>query len=153
MSQEVPLEIVEFSPDQTDELVAMWRASFEHGVGITDPHPIEEQRDFLLNELAPNHEIRVALANGQIAGFIAASPESISALYVHVDHLGRGIGTQLLEWAKNRSEDGKLWLHTFESNLVAQRFYEKNGFTLIERGFEEHWQLADIKYEWSSRQP
>jgi hypothetical protein len=42
--------IAEFRPGQTEELVLMWRESFEHGVGITDPHPLEEQRNYLANQ-------------------------------------------------------------------------------------------------------
>ena len=70
------------------------------------------------------------------------------ALYVRVDAIGQGIGTLLLDWAKAQS-GGRLWLYTFERNARARRFYESSGFTITDRGFEEDWQLADIKYEWS----
>ena len=40
------IEMVDYHDAVLDELVLMWRASFERGVGITDPHPLEEQRDF-----------------------------------------------------------------------------------------------------------
>ncbi len=39
------LEIVDFDVARTDELVRMWRESFEFGVGVVDPHPIEDQRE------------------------------------------------------------------------------------------------------------
>lgn len=32
--------LVEYDSARLDELVRMWRASFEAGVGIVDPHPI-----------------------------------------------------------------------------------------------------------------
>ena len=146
---EVDLEFAEFSPSHADELVAMWRASFEHGVGIRDPHPIEEQRAYLFRELVPNYHIRLALLEGRIVGFVAASSDRVAQLYVHPGHLRRGIGSTLLEWAQQQS-DGHLSLYTFERNKNAQRFYEGHGFTIAARGFEEFWQLEDIRYEWTS---
>ena len=53
----------------------------------------------------------------------------------------------LLNIAKENSM-GRLRLFTFERNKNAQRFYEKHGFQIIARGFEQSWQLADIEYEW-----
>ena len=139
--------IVEFRPEHADELVPMWRTSFERAVGIVDPHPIEAQSRYLIAEVVPNNDVRVVLADGRIVGFIAANRESIAQLYLHTEFQGRGLGTHLLEWAKGRS-DGSLWLYTFESNTGAQRFYEAHGFVVTQRGFEEEWQLRDLRYEW-----
>lgn len=147
LQEQDAFELVPFASHFTDDLVAMWRASFEFGVEMTDPHPIEEQRDYLLNELVPNNNIRVAMVGNTLVGFVAASAESITQLYVHVNHHRRGIGSRMLNWAKSQSS-GKLWLYTFQRNTTAQRFYESHGFNIIERGFETTWQLEDLKYEW-----
>jgi GNAT superfamily N-acetyltransferase len=141
------LTIEEFRPEHTDELVRMWRESFEFGVGIKDPHPIEEQRQYLLDVVIPNNTIRIALLNGRIVGFIAASLDCLSQLYIRQDFQRRGIGARLLEWAKKQS-CGSLFLYTFERNAGARAFYERNGFALVSDGFEKNWQLDDLKYEW-----
>ncbi len=85
----------------------------------------------------------------ELVGFIAATKESITHLYVRVGHHHCGIGTQLLDWAKTQS-NGKLWLYAFARNAIACAFYEKHGFKIVARGFEPNWQLADIKYEWTA---
>jgi ribosomal protein S18 acetylase RimI-like enzyme len=90
----------------------------------------------------------VARLDGEIAGFVAASRESIAQLYVWIGHQHRGIGTQLLDWAKQQS-GGSLWLYTFAQNRRACAFYERNGFVAVARGFEPNWRLADVRYEWS----
>ncbi len=141
------LSLVRFSSDHAEELVAMWRASFEAAVGVRDPHNIEEQRSYLLGTVVPNNQVVVALMNGVNVGFVAASPRHIDQLYVHRDYQGQGIGSRLLQWAKDNSS-GQLSLFTFERNARAQRFYESRGFKVVARGFEEQWQLPDIKYEW-----
>ena len=138
---------MDFSPEHADELVPMWRESFEAGVGVTDPHPIAEQRDYLLAKVAPHYAIKLAVADGRIAGFVAANRESIAQLYVRVECQRRGIGSRLLEWAKAQS-GGSLWLYTFARNARARAFYERHGFRIVARGFEPEWQLDDLRYEW-----
>jgi GNAT superfamily N-acetyltransferase len=139
--------LVEFDARRLDQLVPMWRASFEGGVGIVDPHPIEEQRQYFIDEVLPRNDVRFAILANELVGFIAASSEAVAQLYVHVAFQRRGIGAQLLAWAKEHS-CGNLWLYTFARNLGACAFYERHGFTAIERGFEPMWQLEDIKYHW-----
>ena len=141
------IKIVEFNARRTDELVRLWRESFEFGVGVVDPHPIEDQREHFTTSVVPNNAVRMALLNDELVGFIAATKESITHLYVRVRHHHFGIGTKLLAWAKAQSS-GKLWLFAFARNSVARAFYEKHGFKIIARGFEPTWQLDDVKYEW-----
>ena len=138
----------EYAPPWQEPLVRMWRESFEFGVGTTDPHPLAEQVAYFESEVLPKNRVRLALDAGQLVGFVAASRESVSQLHVRVGFHRRGIGSQLLNWAKGQSS-GSLWLYTFERNTVAQAFYEHHGFVVVTRGFEPTWQLEDIKYHWS----
>lgn len=126
----------------------MWRESFEDGVGIVDPNPIEGQNQFFLTEVLPANDVRVALRDTDVVAFIAASPESVRALYVRVGFYRRGLGTRLLDRAKAESA-GSLWLYTFARNTRACAFYERSGFVAVERGFEEQWQLDDVRFEWT----
>ena len=143
-----PITIVPYRAEFGAALVSMWRTSFAHGVGMPVPHPLDEQRRYFEEQLLVEASVHVALRDGALVGFVAFTPESVVQLYVHVDHLGQGIGTQLLDLAKSRS-DGTLWLYTFATNTHAQRFYEHHGFDILERGFEPVMQLDDILYSWS----
>jgi ribosomal protein S18 acetylase RimI-like enzyme len=142
------LRLVDYDPAHERELVAMWRASFERAVGVTDPHPVAEQAAYLREKVVPHHRVRVVLDDsGRVVAFLAANEETIAHLYVHVDHQRRGIGSRLVELAK-RESGGSLRLFTFESNVVAQRFYERHGFRVVNRGFEPEWRLPDLEYHW-----
>lgn len=143
------LILVAFDPQRVDELVTMWRASFERGVGIVDPHPLAEQRDYLLREVLPRNDVRLALLENELVGFVAASAESIAQLHVRIGFQRRGIGAAMVDWAKRQSA-GSLWLYTFARNLGARAFYENQGFVAVAHGFEPTWQLADVKYRWQA---
>jgi len=135
---------------RVDELVRMWRASFETAIGIVDPHPIEDQKRYFMEEVLPRNTVRIARVAGEMAGFVAASRESVAQLYVRLGFQRRGIGRQMLDWAKDHS-GGSLWLYTFARNAGACAFYERNGFVAVAQGFEPTWQLEDVRYEWRHR--
>jgi ribosomal protein S18 acetylase RimI-like enzyme len=141
------MNVADYDPTQARQIVEMWRASFEHGVGIRDPHPIEDQIGFFLEEVVPNSRVRVALDGSTVIGFMASTPESIEHLYVRVEYMGQGVGSRLLALAKTESQ-GSLCLHTFTQNKNARRFYELHGFTEVERESENMWKLEAIKYQW-----
>lgn len=142
-----PVALVDYEPSYLDLLIRLWREAFEFGVGVTDPHPLDEQRDYFVSQLLPAHRVTVALAATEPVGFVVASSESVAQLHVKVGLHRQGIGSRLLDLAKARS-DGSLWLYAFARNLRACRFYEKHGFVAIARGFEPTWQLEDVKYRW-----
>lgn len=141
------MNVVPYEAPMLVPLVDMWRASFEHGVGIVDPHPIEEQRRYFVGRVLPAFDVDVALLDGEIVGFVAANGESIAQLYVRVGRHRQGIGTRLLELAKARA-NGTLWLYTLARNSIACRFYERHGFVAVEHGCANMWQLEDVKYVW-----
>ena len=148
MGAEEILALETLRDEQLPELIRMWRASFEEGVGIIDSHPIEEQETYFLSEVRPHYGVRIAMFGDSLVGFVAANRESVSQLYVRVGFHRRGIGSAMLNWAKDQSA-GSLWLFTFERNRRACAFYEHHGFVAVERGFEPVWGLGDVKYQWS----
>lgn len=143
-----PLHIRRFEPADLGELLPMWRESFEHGVGISDPHPLEEQAAYFREKVLPDHRVHVAWQGGRLAAFCASNQDSIAQLYVRVGLIGQGIGSRLLGLAQDESA-GSLWLYTFARNARARRFYERHGFVVVAQGFEPMWQLEDVKYQWS----
>jgi ribosomal protein S18 acetylase RimI-like enzyme len=141
------VNIAAYEAGDAHELVQMWRASFERGVGITDQNPIEDQLQFFVRDVVPQNTVRVVKDQGAIVAFLASTPASIAHLYVKVQYLGRGIGTELLALAKAESQ-GSLWLYTFAQNQNARRFYEHHGFKEVERESESMFKLEAIKYVW-----
>lgn len=146
------LLVTPYAPADADELVRMWHASFEHGVGITDPHPVESRQAYLLREVVPGYTLHVARREGVIVGFMASTPETVAHLYVRVGCLGQGIGSRLLGLAKQAS-GGSLWLYAFSRNENACRFYQRHGFREVERESANMYKMEAIKYAWQRQAP
>jgi len=87
--------------------------------------------------------------DGSVHGYMLLGDAELLHIYLDAEYTGRGIGTQLLELAKERRPGGfTLW--TFQQNDGARRFYERHGLHAIElgdgSGNEER--VPDVKYEW-----
>src|SRR6478752_2666718 len=106
------MQISDYSPNQSWAVVRLCRASFEHGVGIKDHHLIEDQHANFVEQIVPNTRVRVVLSGNDVVAFMASTPESISHLYVDVNHIRQGVGSELMSMAKAESS-GSLWLYTF----------------------------------------
>jgi RimJ/RimL family protein N-acetyltransferase len=152
--------IVEREPAHDEEIVRLWRTSFEHGVRTVDTNSLEAQLAFFRRELVPQHRVRVVLRDPpagqagpttgeQIVAVMATTPHSVAQLYVRVGDIGRGLGARLLALAKAESA-GSLWLYAFARNVAACRFYERHGFRVVEREppGENMYRLEAVKYLW-----
>ncbi|WP_420489238.1 GNAT family N-acetyltransferase [Neobacillus niacini] len=133
-----------------EQTVEMWRNSKEQALGQKEIHSFENHVNFLNYILKDQFQVYLALVDEVVVGMIAYNENEISQLYIHIGFQGIGIGQSLLEKAKEQST-GRLTLHTFEVNMKAQRFYEKHGFKIIGRGYENEENLPDILYEWTSK--
>ncbi|QFT87552.1 putative acetyltransferase [Bacillus sp. THAF10] len=141
------LTIIPFEPRYAEQTVEMWRDSKVKAIGQKEAHSFESHVYFLTTILEKEYQIYLVLLNEKVVGMIAYNEEEISQLYIHSDYQGIGIGTLLLNKAKNDSA-GTLTLYTFEINKSAQLFYQKHGFTIIGRGHQNEENLPDILYEW-----
>jgi ribosomal protein S18 acetylase RimI-like enzyme len=142
------IKIIEYDEKYALDIVKMWRASMEKALGVKDQHSWEEQLNYLKTIVKENRVyLGIEEHTDKIVGMMAVGGNELDHLYIHVDYQGIGIGTKLLNLAKELSP-GKLQLYTFEVNKRAQLFYEKHGFTIIGRGIESQSGMADIRYEW-----
>ena len=95
--------------------------------------------------------VHVALYEGKVVGYLALSGEWLNKLYVDPDFQGHGVGTKLLEIAKDSSDMLQLW--TFQVNQKAREFYERHGFVKIKEtdGSENEERQPDVLYGWQKK--
>lgn len=120
---------------------------------VNFPYSDDSVRGYVRDIFIGRTEAWVAVDGATIVAVMSLKPGWVEQLYVATDAQGRGIGRQLLELAKERS-DGQLQLWTFQVNDRARRFYERNGFTIAEltdgQGNQER--EPDVRYAWSRGQ-
>jgi GNAT superfamily N-acetyltransferase len=100
-------------------------------------------------------EVWLAEREGRAVGFLALRRsrshgcETLEKLYVDPPEQGRGIGTVLLDKAKEL-RPGSLHLWVFQKNEGARRFYERHGFRLVKLtdGAENMEREPDALYAW-----
>lgn len=65
---------------------------------------------------------------GRIAGFIGLTDNYIAGLFVKAEAQSKGIGTQLIDYAKRQKET--LQLSVYKKNVRAAAFYQREGFRI-----------------------
>jgi ribosomal protein S18 acetylase RimI-like enzyme len=136
--------------DDMASVAALHRLAFFHAM----PHmPVLHTPDdglaFYSAVVFPRAEIWLHEQSGMTAGFIAFRSGWVDHLYVHPDHQNCGIGSTLLALAQASESSLRLW--TFQCNLGARRFYERQGFRIEQEthGASNEERQPDILYSWS----
>ncbi|MDO8108293.1 GNAT family N-acetyltransferase [Isoptericola sp. b441] len=73
----------------------------------------------------------VAVAHGEVAGFVMVVGDEVEQLFVAREHRGTGVADTLLaEGERQIMAAGRAvpWLAVVEGNARARRFYERNGW-------------------------
>jgi len=149
MSISTNIKIIDYDDKYALDAVKMWRDSKEQALGIKDVHSFDDHLGFLRTKLIKENKVYLAIdeRTDNVVGIMAINGIQLNQLYIHVGYQRMGIGSRLLQMAKELSPR-KLQLFTFVVNKGAQAFYQKHGFTIIGRGYENEENLPDLRYEW-----
>ena len=142
-----------FAEHDFECLVARWHetnlVSYRY-VAEHQRHSLGDARAFFRNEVLSSCAVWIAEASGQLLGLIAIDPPWIRQFAVFPEHQRRGVGTALLNKARECSP-AELRLFTFQRNAAARAFYEKHGFTPVAFGISPAPELEpDVEYRWAA---
>jgi putative acetyltransferase len=129
-------------------IAVLFRRSFGTLTFLPTLHTPEEDREFF-SKLVRDREVWVWEEDGLVLGFAALGEDELEQFYVEPEAFGSGIGSALLDRAKERRPQGfRFWV--FQRNERARAFYERHGCRLVEladgSGNEER--EPDALYEW-----
>jgi GNAT superfamily N-acetyltransferase len=126
------------------------RIALEHAMpSLVGFHKPDEYLWFYRERVFPTCRVWGRFDGDDLCGMIAFSDGWVEQLYVLPPAHGRGIGTELLDVAKDAHERLELW--TFQRNAPARRFYEARAFTLAEEtdGTRNEEKEPDARYVWT----
>jgi 8-oxo-dGTP pyrophosphatase MutT (NUDIX family)/N-acetylglutamate synthase-like GNAT family acetyltransferase len=118
-------------------------------------HDDSDVRRWMADEVIAHADVTVAEVDGMVVGLMVLEADAkrrsgwVEQLYLDPSWIGRGLGEQFVQRAKSALADG-LQLWTFQANGAAQRFYERLGFSEVERtdGHGNEERAPDIRYHW-----
>lgn len=122
-------------------------------------HPPDEVRQWVAGTLLPSGGVIVAEQDAQVQAFVAALPDDadeslgwIAQLYAAPGHTGQGLGARLLQAGLLRMAVAgvrRVRLYTFQANVGARRFYEREGFVVVAMGdgLDNEERCPDVLYE------
>ena len=137
-------------PGDTEAVGDVFLAALAGMTYLPELYTEEETRAFIRDLLLPHNEVWVADEGGRVIGFVGFGDDSVRHLWVLPEKQNRGVGTALLELAKERRPEGlQLWV--FQRNVGARRFYEQHGFTLVKLtdGSRNEESEPDALYSWT----
>ncbi|GAB2879169.1 GNAT family N-acetyltransferase [Nocardioides pacificus] len=115
--------------------------------------PIAEVRAwFACWDLARRETWLAQRDDGALLAYAVLEDDWLDSLYVAPEAAGQGIGTALLELAKQLRPAGfELWV--FASNQPARRFYARHGLVELEHtdGADNEERAPDIRVAWPGR--
>ena len=138
-------------PDESVIVADLWLRSRKASIPSNPPsiHDDDDVRRHFSSEVLPNQEVWVVERPGLgIAALLVLHEGWVMDLHVDPELTGRGLGSRLIDLAKQRQPDA-LDLWTFQSNTGARRFYERHGFVAVgmtDGENEEH--EPDVHYRW-----
>ncbi|HHY26827.1 MAG TPA: N-acetyltransferase [Desulfitobacterium dehalogenans] len=99
-----------------------------------------------VEKMLPQATIYVYDSSSQMQGFLGLNGDYIEGIFVDAEYQSKGIGGQLLNYAKERHN--KLLLNVYKRNERAVRFYLKEGFVILSEQIEEETKERDLTMVW-----
>ena len=131
---------------EISQILEDWAASNRE---IPLVHNVEERADYGCWLLEHTSVTMIHNSSG-VVGFLVFEKHIIQGLYIKKDFQGFGFGQAAIKFAQKQFKELRLWV--FQSNIGAQKFYQRLGFQIVEKsdGEDNDYRLPDIFYCWKS---
>lgn len=130
-----------------DRIMTIWLEANLSAHDFIDSSYWQENFDSV-KAMIPNANIFVYEQDDVIQGFIGLINGYIAGIFVSTDMQAKGIGKQLLDFAKNNSSE--LSLQVFKNNQRAVNFYLREIFTISSVGIDDNTGESEYIMKWSN---
>lgn len=140
------MKIELFKDTDLDEIVELWYETSVKAHNFIPAGYWKANKEVMKIGYLPGSETYLAMNAGKIIGFISMKSDYLAGLFVKNDVQGKGVGTQLLEYIKQRQD--VIRLNVYKKNTGAVRFYEKRDFNLVSEKIDEKTGESEYLMEW-----
>jgi ribosomal protein S18 acetylase RimI-like enzyme len=139
-------------PDEYDEVAQVWMESWvSTGLEEASNFLLANLRARLRREIENGWNLYVADDDGRIAAMLALrSPDHLDQLFVAPDYQRKGLGRQLLAFARKHLPD-EIRLRCVRENDKAWRWYEREGFVFEREAVEPMTGFVMKYYRWKKQ--
>ncbi len=138
--------IREYRNKDADPVLDIWLQASIKAHHFMDPLFWESKLNDMRRIYIPAADTWVYEEKEEVLGFYSLCENTLAAIFVHPNHQGKGIGTALMNHAKDRCE--MLDLNVFKENRPSYEFYISQGFTAQGEQVEKHTGCVEIRMEW-----
>ena len=119
-----------------DQVIDLWLEASSKAHDFIDNAFWQSKAKDMRQVYLPSGETYVYEEKNIIKGFVSLCDDILAALFVSPDFQGTGIGTELMNKAKDIRDD--LTLTVYKENIRSIEFYRKNGFETGQEQLDEH---------------
>ena len=102
-----------------------------------------------VKDILPQAEVYVYEIDNEIKGFIGLTDNYIAGIFIASECQSKGIGKELLCYAKEKKEN--LSLSVYIKNSRAINFYKRENFKLISENLDEYTGEKEFYMTWESK--
>lgn len=137
--------IREFKSTDLDIVMAIWLDENIKAHSFISPQYWQKNYDYVKSVL-PGAEIYVFADDENVTGFIGLNGSYIEGIFVKSDSQHKGIGTDLINCAKQKYNE--LTLSVYCKNAKAVGFYIKKGFKITEKSIYKSTNEEEYTMTW-----
>src|SRR5690606_26784654 len=117
-------------------VLQIWLAASIAAHDFVDPGFWQSRLGDMRDVYIPSSETFVFGSPANTAGFYSLHGNTLAAIFVAPEQQGMGIGSALMEHAKQQRPI--LELTVYKANAPSVAFYEKHGFVIVHEQIDEH---------------
>ena len=122
--------IRKYRAEDLEDVLIVWAAASAVAHPFLSAEFQAVERHNIANVHLPNAETWVWESDGRLVGFISLLGNEVGAIFVDPMFHGAGIGRALMDHARGLRKE--LEVEVFKENVIAQAFYARYGFELIQ---------------------
>lgn len=125
------IQIQQYTDYYRSQILTVWENAVLATHDFLTPSDFEEIKLSVRNINFNDLQVFCLVKENLILGFIGVAEHKIEMLFLDPNYFGQGLGLKLLNFAVNNLSADRLDVN--EQNIGALKFYQKFGFSIVER--------------------